>query len=316
MGARRLYPVHVEGLDNLHQAGRQVVFHGINKSGTLAMMRVLMDAYYRADRANQFLTTYGAVMKDLDRLREIIGASSGHAFFLAHYLYGSYRVRPRRQVLVTQFRNPIPRARSSYQWLKDRHGLDATFEQWLVATQGRNHTQMQQFAIGFGPDAPDWQGMSGEEMFERAVANIEQDVAWFGLAERFEESIFAMAALCGLESVPAWRRDDRNAQRPLVDTWEPGEVELVREVLAWELRLYEWAVAKFEERVDQLSFDASLGDYREACRDAYKDRLDANGESVRSDLTVALTPPADDPAVPDAGSRSERSRSWFGRPRT
>ncbi len=62
---------------------------------------------------------------------------------------------------------------------------------------------MQQFAIGYGPDAPDWQGMSGEEMFERAVANIERDVVWFGLAERFEESIFTMAALCGLEKVPS-----------------------------------------------------------------------------------------------------------------
>ena len=304
MGVQRLYPVHVEGLDNLHRARRQIVFHGINKSGTLALTRVLRNAYYRADRANQFLTTYG-VVSGVDRLREIIGASSGHAFFMAHYLYGSYRVRPRRQVLVTQFRNPLPRARSCHQWLTDRHGVEATFEEWLIATRGLEYTQMQQFAIGYGPDAPDWQGMSGEEMFERAVANIERDVAWFGLAERFEESIFTMAALCGLEKVPAWRRDDRNAQRPLVEAWEPGQVELAREVLAWELRLYEWAVTKFEERAGQLTFDASLGDYREACRDEYKDRLDAKGESVHSDLSVALTrPTAHGAAVPDTDSRS------------
>jgi len=183
--------------------------------------------------------------------------------------------------------------------------VEATFEEWLIATRGLEYTQMQQFAIGYGPDAPDWQGMSGEEMFERAVANIERDVAWFGLAERFEESIFTMAALCGLEKVPAWRRDDRNAQRPLVEAWEPGQVELAREVLAWELRLYEWAVTKFEERVGQLTFDASLGDYREACRDEYKDRLDAKGESVHSDLSVALTrPTAHGAAVPDTDSRS------------
>ncbi len=274
--ARRWYPVEVTGVENHARTRHQLVFHAINKSGSAALTAVLYDAYVRANRANQFLSTYRKVPADLDRLRDIIGASSGHSFFLAHYLYGSYGPRP-RQLLLTMFRNPLPRARSCYQWLRDRHGLEDSFEQWMVASGGVAHTQMQQFAIGYADDRPDWTTMSPEQAFDRAVAALERDVAWCGLAERFEESIHVVAAMCGLPRVPVWRRDDRNKNRPLVDDWEPGEVEMVRELHAWEFRLYEWVVERFDRQLETVSFGPQFAAYQAACAGEYKDRLDTSG---------------------------------------
>jgi hypothetical protein len=97
------FRVDVTGIPDLHSAGQQVIFHGINKSGSLTLTNVLADAYYAEDRANQFFSTYLSVPKSHDKIRRVISHSSGHAFFGGHYLYDSYGGRSADQVLVTQF---------------------------------------------------------------------------------------------------------------------------------------------------------------------------------------------------------------------
>ena len=273
------FSVQVDGLPDWHEAGHQVVLHGINKSGSGTLTHVLADAYYAEDRANQFFSTYLALPRKHERMREIIAHSTGHAFFGGHYLYDSYPAGPER-VLITQFRNPLPRVRSAYQWQVSRHGIDEPFEQWVRDTRGIQHSQVFQFGIGFSPDAPDWRSLSGEEVLARAIDRVERDVSWFGIAEYFEESVFMAAALCGLPSVGAWTRDDRNAGRPLVDTWPQHEIDLVQDVFRWDFELYAWAVRRFKDRLSGLTMGPELARYQAACRDEYNDRLDVDGRPI------------------------------------
>ncbi len=273
------FDVQVTGVPDLHAADHQVVFHGLNKSGSLTLTNVLADAYLAEDRANQFFSTYLALPKKHERMREIIAHSTGHAFFGGHYLFDSYPVT-RERVLVTQFRNPLPRVRSAHQWLVLKHGLDVPFEEWVRRSRGIQHSQVFQFGIGFAPDAPDWRTLSGQEVLDRAMERIERDVAWFGIAERFEESAFLMAALCGLRQVGAWERDSRNAGRPLVDQWPAHEVELVRDVFRWDFELYAWATRRFEETLSTLGFGPELARYQDACRGQYNDRLGPDGRPI------------------------------------
>lgn len=304
------YPVQVEGLE---RAGdRRVVFHGVNKSGSLVMTNVLYDGYYDANRANQFFSTYRRVPTDLEHLKTILTHSTGHSFFGAHDLYDAFALTD-KHVLTTQFRNPLPRARSCYDWLNNKAAAAGKpypdFEAWVVASGGVGHSQVWQFGVGYAPGAAVVRHtISAEELFERSLVNIERDVQWFGIAEYMEESVFCMAAICGIPAVRAWRTDTRNANRPLVDEWPQEHVDLVREVYRWDFALYEWALERFHERLAGLTFGPALQDYKEACLDQYKDRLGADGKTVT------------EPAGPRRGWRSgddtpKRQRSWLRRQR-
>jgi hypothetical protein len=279
------FSVQVEGLEHLRGTERQVVYHGVNKSGSLVMTNLLFQGYYEANRANQFFSTYRGVPRDEDHLRRIINASIGHSFFGAHCLYGAFPARPDQQVLTTQFRNPLPRVRSCYQWLKNKADAKGqvfpSFEQWVLATRGVAHSQAVQFALGFDPTArQEAKTLGGEEMLERALTNIERDVSWFGIAEHLEESAFQLAAICGLPTLPPWQKDNRNKDRPLVTEWPQEHVELVRDVFRWDFKLYEYAVERFLERRASLRFGPELERYERACADQYKDRLGTDGTQI------------------------------------
>ena len=276
------YDVTVTGLDGLGAQDKQVIFHGVNKSGSLVLTKVLHEAYHHDVRANQFFSTYVGVPRTEKALTAIVAHASGHGFFGAHYLYGAVRLDPERQVMTTQFRNPLPRVRSCYQWLRNKASANGEvypdFESWVLSTRGVRHSQVAQFGLGFGEGHDHaLEGADPEALFESSVRNIERDVQWFGIAEYFEESAFCMAALCGLSSIAPWQRDDRNADRPLVGDWPPEQIELVKEIYRWDFKLYEWALGTFHARLSQLTFGPELTQYKDACRGQYKDRLDARG---------------------------------------
>lgn len=280
----RLFPVEVRGLEHLR--ADQVIYHGVNKSGSMAMTEALFGGYDAAGRADEFFCTYRGT--GLAVIRERLGAP-GSGFFAGHYLYGDYPVHAERQVLLTGFRNPLPRARSCYQWLRDKTERAEpgrpfpTFVDWVRETRGVDHSQMSQFGVGYGPDAVDPATVDPAHQLERAMERIERDVAWFGIAEHFEESVLGFAAICGLPAVPAWHTDMRNGHRPLLQEWTDEELEVVQEVCVWDLRLYEWALGRFHDQVARLDYGPVLDDYRAACRDQYKDRVDLGGRPVGDD---------------------------------
>jgi len=279
------FDVHVRGLEHLRGIERKVVYHGVNKSGSLVMTNVLFHGYHAANRANQFFSTYRNFPSDLGYLRTLINQSTGHAFFGGHYLYGAYRSRPDEHLLTTQFRNPLPRVRSAYQWLSNKHAAEAdpfaSFEDWVVQTRGVLHSQVAQFGLGFGPEARGLLNtVRGEELLERALVNIDRDVDWFGIAEYFEESAFCMASICGLPTIRPWQMDNRNKDRPLVTEWPQEHIDLVRDVFKWDFILYDWALERFRTNIDSLEFGSELDRYKQACADQYKDRLGADGAAL------------------------------------
>lgn len=259
---------------------RQVVFHGINKSGSLAMARVLREAYYAAERANQFFSSYLGLPDTEQKLVDVIEHSTGHAFFIGHKLWRA--AQPRDGLWVTQVRHPLPRTLSVHSWLKGKwirdHGDETGFpslRDWILKTPGgRGQTQMGQIAVGFvGGRKSQSTSFTAREMREIALERLEHEFAWFGVAELFEESIFALAHLCGLSSVPPWRRDTRNQWRePLAGT-DPETVALIEETYAEEIGFYEDAVALFRRRIADADFGPSFEDYKAHCAGEYGERL-------------------------------------------
>jgi len=259
---------------------RQVVFHGINKSGSLAMARVVREGYYAAGRANQFFSSYHGIPAGDKRLIEVIDHSSGHAFFVGHGLWRA--AQPRDAVWVTQVRHPLSRTLSVYGWLKgawlgkhgDADGFPSLRDWVLGAPGGRARTQMLQIALGYVDDRGSRSlQLSARDMRELALQRLEQEFAWFGIAEVFEESIFALAHVCGLAAVAPWRKDTRNRWRePLAGT-DPETVALIEETYAEEIGFYEDALALFRRRIAGADFGASFEGYKADCAGEYVERL-------------------------------------------
>ncbi len=256
----------------------KIVFHGVNKSGSSAMAKVIGAAYGEAGRGAEFHSHYRGAAKDEDEFRRLIEHTPGPGFFVGHYLYGAFFIPRDSHVLLTQFRHPLPRTVSVYQWLKRKADADGreflALEDWVRKVGGRSHSQIGQFAVPFLPERGRiLAAMSTTQMLDMARENIERDVACIGIAEYFEESIFLFAHLCGLKRVQAWKRDERNKNRQLVWDLPPSTQELIRELMSADFELYEWAVERFFAQLRRASITGDIERYKRDCEPQYKDRL-------------------------------------------
>lgn len=278
------HAVDVQRAHTLSASIPQIVFHGINKSGSLALANVIRASFFRHHRANQFFSHYHRVPATLEDLIQIMEFSSGPSFFVAHYLYGAFQHPLPGRMLFTQFRHPLPRVVSCYQWLRNKHASKQgsaedfpTLKEFVRSTGGKKHSQIVQFGVGFGgtPEqrANATKRMHAKDIYERALDAINRDVSLIGLAEHFEETIFIVAHACGLTQVPAWQRDDRNTGRPLVNELPQDVCDLIREVYVYDFYLYDWAKKRFFEQLSEITFGPSLDEYKNVCRSSYKDRL-------------------------------------------
>lgn len=275
---------------------RPVVFHGANKTGSLAMADVMRDSYAAAHRSSQFFSVYHHEPQSLEQLEHVLGERRGHGFFIAHYLYRRFPLPP-DALLVSQVRHPLPRTLSVYGWLKrnyqHRHRtLDGfpSLPSWVRSTRGVSFTQMLQFAIGF-PQEQQGQGNPPspppDELLDQAIDHLRREFAWFGCAELFEQSIFAMAHICGLTEIPLWQQDKRNRWKQQVNETDASTLELIHEVFAHEFSFYEQAVAILEERLGNVDFGPSLAQYRELCIDAHSKAKESDARKTVIDVDRA-----------------------------
>lgn len=177
------------GLDPDRLDQKVVIFHGINKSGSMCFANVIRTAYIVAARREQFYCHYHKPRCEWRELVRRIEDSTSHALFISHNLYGAVKTKP-HQTFVTMFRHPLPRIVSAYQWLKNRFVADGgkadafqTLEEFVEKGRGIRWSQIVQFGMGFDPEGrPKKQADSAEQIHEWAARNIERDVSWFGIA--------------------------------------------------------------------------------------------------------------------------------------
>lgn len=274
------YPVLVNTAALPCEPGRcQVVFHGINKSGSLAMAEVLREAFLFENRKDEFISHYHQGSYSVDMPALISAAPSGRGFVVGHALYGALRPVPNR-IWVTQFRHPLPRTVSCYHWLKRKHEAKegkpyVSLSEFVDRSRGISHSQVAQFGLGNGPRRTSRRkSLRVQDLLDISIDALHSNFSLIGIAEYFEESIFAFAAACGLKTVTPWVRDTRNKGRKHVSALDPAEVDLIKERYAADFELYDHALSIFREQNDRLGFDThSLSQYQDACRDQYNDRI-------------------------------------------
>lgn len=261
---------------------RQLLFHGVNKSGSLVFSDVLKEAFIHAGRGSEFISHYHKFPADYADFRTLVETARGPRFFVAHAMYGDIAANE-RQSWFTIFRHPLPRVVSVHSWLRKKHMARtpdepfASLEEFVRTSRGLRHSQIWQFGVGFGkPASGEVQAQprrQAKEVFDLCLERLSRDLAVVGLAERFEETIFLVARLAGLESVVAWRKDERNAERPLVDEIGQPAIDMIHDVFRYDFELYEAMKARFFAQLAEARFGPGLAAYQQACAGSYKDRL-------------------------------------------
>ena len=93
----------------------QIVYHGVNKSGSMAMANAMEEAYRWAGRKEEFVCHYKIRCTDEEFRARVDAMNGAKAFIVDHYLFGALAPAPNR-IWVTQLRHPLPRilSRSSF----------------------------------------------------------------------------------------------------------------------------------------------------------------------------------------------------------
>jgi hypothetical protein len=183
--------------------------------------------------------------------------------------------------MITQFRHPLPRMMSCYEWLRKKHLFKRgslagfpDFETFLQRAGGKSHSQIIQFGVGYGEEKQRLiTTLTTRDLFERSVENIQRYVRFVGLAELFEETIFAVTHLCGIPKVPPWKRDKRNNSRLMAWTLPQSTIDLLQDVYRYDFELYDWAKKRFEHLLSQITIGGEFEPYQKKCAKQYKDRL-------------------------------------------
>jgi hypothetical protein len=113
------------------------------------------------------------------------------------------------------------------------------------------------YLSGVGQSVPI--GQIGKEHLEQAKRNIvEQDIL-LGLTERFDESLVRIARHLEWRSI-GYTVQNRSEGRPTVDSVDPAAVAAIRAANPYDLELYEFARARFEQQIaaEREQIDADL----------------------------------------------------------
>lgn len=258
----------------------QVLFHAMNKSGSLAISEVLHQAYVAANRKSEFLSHF-QVRANQPQFNAMVNDLRGGGLVIDHYLYGGPPPRPGR-VLITQVRHPLSRMLSAYNWLKKRSPQGEAnfpeFKKWIKLTRGVSHSLIIQLGLNWrhaGTEAfrQAIMRLQAPEVYERAMNALEREIFAVGVAEYFEESIFMYAKLLRLAKVPAWQRDKRNEDRPLSTDIDREAIELVEHVNRHDYLFYAAVVERFWTQFDAPERSERLQAYKQRCSGEYRDRL-------------------------------------------
>jgi hypothetical protein len=269
------------------QPDRKIVFHGVNKSGSFCISKVILDSFSREGRKAQFHRHYYSGIS-YDRFFKLVQTCPPPGFFIGHDLFRKLPLEDPSLVIITQFRHPLPRLLSVYEWLRKKHLLNggapedfSSVEQFVRRHAGKGYSQIAQFAVKYGEDSVKLhKSLTPRQLFERSIENIKRHVYFTGIAELFEETIFLVAHICGIRNVSPWKKDGRNVDRPMVWTLPQATVDLVHEVYRYDFELYDWAKRRFKGLLEKITIAGDFRSYRAKCSQQYKDRLLSTGRQA------------------------------------
>jgi hypothetical protein len=255
------------------QRGRLLVFVHIPKTAGTTLRTVLgMNEPGPRSRAlgNVFKGGGGISEELIQRLRrgrgpELAGVKlvRGHVPLGIRELLPKYLPKERELTCFTFLREPADRTLSHFfaiRKLGGGHGLpplaaEATLEDALSG--GYLHDNLQTRMLS---GLPEPFGEVDQAMLEQAKRNLSEGIAFFGLTERFDESLVLAKQRLGLRSI-LYRTPGRvNASRPRGDEIPRKLVQAAERANRYDVELYDYARQIFDDAPErgQVEFDIEL----------------------------------------------------------
>ncbi|MEO7318127.1 MAG: hypothetical protein ABIZ56_03960 [Chthoniobacteraceae bacterium] len=218
-------------------------FVHIPKTAGLTMLGILREQY----PPGAILSLRGT--EDAARPALLAGASARVRVVAGHVHANFSRHLPRPCRLFTILREPVERVLSLYYFVAREKGMgnheavvrgDLTIEE-----MARRHGSMQaRYVAGYDPAAK----VPDDQLLREAKATLADQIAVFGLTERFDESLLLFNAALGW-NVRGYRRENVTRKRPQRETIAPANLETVRGHSAIDLVFYEFARELFARRI-------------------------------------------------------------------
>ncbi len=204
-----------------------------------------------------FYTTKGHAE---DRIRRIEGESDRARrrirFFEAHCGYGVHTRLPSPSLYITTLRDPVDRALSVFYFRKQQGDLpeDYDIERWLLEHPDDpvwhvDNGQVRYLASDDGRiiDCP--VGEVSREMLDKAKRRLEDEIAYFGLVERFDESVVLLRRVLGWRSLN-YARSNVTRKRKSKSEISNNDRELLRRHTALDAELFAFARDLFQQRIE------------------------------------------------------------------
>lgn len=241
-----------------------LLFHGVNKSGSLAFSRSVHAAYVAVGKEKQFLCRYMQMPVGRD---EAIAQFKGHLdkapILIDHAMVGVQDSIAGSR-LSTMLRHPVSRFISIYFWLQTKHPeklMGRDIMSW-ARQEHRIYSQLRQFTFTFLKPATAiaMDRLPIDDSLEKAITLFETKMAWWGICELFEETLVSFSIHRGFNKVANWETDKRNVERPEYTKLPRNMYEELSMLLGYDVAFYTFMKSEFTKRFmdDELTEAAAL----------------------------------------------------------
>lgn len=176
-----------------------------------------------------------------------------------HIKFGIHRYIARKPIYITFFRDPIQRAISEYFFIKQSKYSTYTHPDYTLAEslplheffklKYRDNLQTR-FIAGYGYDKIIG---NSEKLLSKAIEHLDKYYKVIGIKERFNES------LCCFQNYFDWEqvtdrdyREKKTLVKSKIEALDANVLESLQQTHALDLKLYEYAMEKFEKQLSSL----------------------------------------------------------------
>lgn len=249
-----------------------LIFLHIPKTAGSTFHNVLGKRYSSRETCNVFGSRYSE--PEIERFINGSRESKEHIRLLkGHMPFGLHNSMPDPGACryISVLRNPIDRVISQYYYIKknsynplhdavERGGMSIKEFVSSGISVGMNNGHCR-FLNGDLDQFPFNEG--GEDLYERAVKNIENHFIWLGLTERFDESILLLSKQLNWKFWPNYLRENVSKVRKPISDIDASDIDEIRKYNEFDVKLYEYAERRLDSAISEYeNFSDELAQFR------------------------------------------------------
>jgi hypothetical protein len=231
-----------------------IIFLHIPKAAGTTLNRILQQQY-----EPQQLYTFGPLSTIQTYKALPIEEKKAIRLVSGHTAYGCHEFVPGSSTYFTILRDPVERVVSFYHFVKhnDQHYLHSSIANEFTGIKpfvSSGITKMVdngQTRLISGAWLEPGYGEVTSDLFEQAKENLDQRFSVIGITEQFDITLLLLRQIFNWQDINYVRHNVTKAT-PLERILTPEERETILAFNQWDIPLYEYACARFEERVAAL----------------------------------------------------------------